>query len=68
MNKQPEGANLTFMQRKAVEPQQKSTATGEVYLKPCIKLRAILQLKTVLTGLKECSVLYRKHLMIFKKL
>lgn len=52
---------------KGWKPQQINKATGEVYLKLCIKLSEILQLKTVLAGLKDCSVPYTKHPMIFKK-
>lgn len=52
---------------KGYKPRQRNTATGEIYLKLCIKLSEILQLKSVLTGLKDCSVPHTKHPMIFKK-
>lgn len=82
LNEQPEGENLNFRvfvlcpykprkddeDGKGYKPQQRNTATGEVYLKLCIKLSEILQLKTLLTGLKDCSVPYTKHPMILRSL
>lgn len=51
---------------KGYKPQQRNTATGEVYLKLHIKLSETLQLKIILTGPEDCFVPYTKHPMIFK--